>query len=78
MSWQDLVFSIGGVCFLVANMGAILSPTQKPPRLSCAITAICLWAFVVTYASLGLWFSVAVGILSASGWTVLIFQKRIC
>ena len=76
MNWQDLVFSIGNVCFLVANMGAILSPTQKPPRLSCTITAICLWAFVLTYASLDLWFSFCVGTLSASGWTLLVFQKR--
>ena len=78
MSWQDLVFSVGGVFFLVSIMGAILSPTQKPPRFSCALTAFWLWAFVVTYASLDLWFSFYVGVLSASGWTLLFFQKRVC
>jgi len=75
--WQDLVFSVGALFFLASMMGSILSPTQKPPRISCGITAFWLWLFVVVYASYGLWFSMATGVLSASGWTVLLFQRRV-
>lgn len=76
--WQDLVFAAGGIFFIAAMLGSILSKTQKPPIISCAVTAFWLWLFVGVYLSYDLWFSVSTGILSATGWTILIFQRRIC
>ena len=76
MKWQDIVFSVGAVAFLFAIVGSIRSPIQKPPRASCALTAFFLWLFVGVYASYELWISVGTGILSASAWTILFFQKR--
>ena len=77
MPWQDLIFSVGAIAFSISMMGSILSKTQKPPRFSCALTAFFLWLYLAVYASYGLWFSSAMGVFSASGWTILVFQKRI-
>jgi hypothetical protein len=77
LHWQDVIFSLGGIGFLISMMGSIVSKTQKPPRVSCIITAFWLWLFVIVYASYGLWFSTGTGVLSALGWTVLSFQRRV-
>ncbi len=76
-SGKRIVFSVGAVAFSISMMGSILSKTQKPPRFSCIITAFFLWLYLAVYFSYGLWFSTIMGVFSASGWTVLVFQKRV-
>lgn len=76
-SWQDLIFAVGAVAFMISMLGSIVSKTQKPPRWSCLITAFFLWLFIIVYASLGLWVSVVTGLLSSIGWTILVFQRRV-
>ena len=75
--WQDLVFSVGAIGFSISMLASILSPTQKPPRISCIITASFLWLYLLVYLSYGLIFSTVMGIFSAGGWTILVFQKRV-
>lgn len=77
MMWQDWVFAIGAVFFNISIWASIRSKTEKPPRVSCALTAFWLWMFVTVYISFDLWLSVTTGLLSASGWTILFFQKRL-
>ena len=75
--WQDYIFAIGSIFFIIAIIPTLRSKTEKPKRISCAITAFWLWAFLAVYISFGLWFSFSLGLVSASAWTVLALQKRL-
>lgn len=75
MSWQDLVFAVASITFSLALIPAMFS-RSKPPRSTCLLTAIPLWAFVPTEWSLGLRYATVTGAVTALFWTILLFQRR--
>ncbi len=74
MNWQDIVFTIGQLIFVIALIPSIRSK-DKPAFISSAITAVILVGFGITYTSLGLWGSAIFAFLNATAWAILAFQK---
>ena len=72
--WQDYVFSIGLIVFNIALIPAIRSKT-KPPLGTSVPTALIQCIFVVAFASLEMWLSVAGTIVLALLWSTLAAQK---
>ena len=73
--WQDILLSVGGFVFFLALIPSIRSK-NKPSKATCALTAFFLWLYCIVYISLGLWLALVSGILSATAWTILLFQRR--
>lgn len=74
MPWQDMIFTVGGIVFLVALFPSIFSE-DKPALSTSFTTAFTLSVFALTYATLELFFSsISTGLL-ALGWWTLAFQK---
>lgn len=72
--WQDFVFTIGIIVFTIALIPAIFAK-QKPPLATSIPTALFQFVFMVTYTTLGLWFSGASSLLCGSLWAVLAIQR---
>ena len=53
MAWQDVIFSIGNVVFLITLLPIVFNPLAYVPRLSSVPITVMLTLFVVSYASLG-------------------------
>ncbi len=75
LPWQDVVFMVGNLIFLIALLPSIFSD-DKPAKWTSLSTAIVLSLYVVTYYSLSLTYASITGTLSALAWWVLYFQKR--
>ena len=75
MIWQDVILMVGGFGFALALIPAVRAK-NKPPRLTCLATGCLLLAFVVCYATLGLWLAAQSGALTALLWFVLLLQRR--
>jgi NhaP-type Na+/H+ or K+/H+ antiporter len=74
MEWQDAVFGLGGIVFLLALLPSVLQ--QQSPALSTSVsTAIMLVCFAAAYGSLGYYFSGVVAVLTAGVWLVLARQR---
>ena len=71
--WQDWVLMIGGFLFTIALLPSIFGK-RKPERLSSIITGSILLTFGFTYATLGLWKSLAMTIVCAGVWFILAIQ----
>jgi hypothetical protein len=74
MIWQDWVFGIGGFLFSLALIPTIRAK-EKPSIASSVMTGSILTAYLMCYATLGLWIGFASGVLTASAWFVLAIQK---
>lgn len=55
--WQDAVLFAGQIVAVGSHWMTIQHPTHKPPLNACALGAVLMTAFALTYASLGLWLS---------------------
>ena len=75
MIWQDVVIMIACFGFAIALIPSIKGK-RKPERSSCLITTILLTAIAISFATLGLWLSVAAEITAIIAWGILLFQKR--
>ena len=53
MTWQDLTFAGGTIVLAIALLPCVFG-SSKPARLTSAVTALTLAAFLPAYASLGL------------------------
>lgn len=73
MKWQDKVFAIGEIVFLVGLIPSLLSD-HKPAALTSFTTAAMLYSFLAVYASYGLWVTFVLGAITASIWAALGFQ----
>ena len=74
MQWQDLVFSIGNLMLSVALIPTVTGKSK--PELSTSImTAIILFLFGLTFATLSLWFSAVSISVGGTIWTILAFQR---
>lgn len=74
MSWQDLVISGGSFIITLSLIPTVLAK-EKPAPATSLITAAILSIFVVTFASLSLWFTAIVNVFTATLWFTLFFQR---
>jgi len=72
--WQDIVLAIGTLIFSAALLPSIFS-NYKPAIWTCITTGLVLAVFVVTYASLSLWYATITAVLNAILWFILAGQK---
>jgi hypothetical protein len=72
-TWQDWVFSVGQLVFLVALLPCIIGD-NKPEWSTSLITAITLSFFAYTYTTLRLTCSALTAALVAGAWWVLFVQ----
>lgn len=73
--WQDWVLGVGGFGFFIALLPTIFGKS-KPAASSSLVTFLLLIAFVVVYASLGLWKAVGSNGLTALAWGILFLQRK--
>ena len=73
MRWQDLIFTIGSICFSLGLIPMHLG-TSKPPLPSSLLIAAWLWTFTAAYLTLGLAASTASTALTAALWSALAVQ----
>ena len=74
MPWQDWIFTIGQLIFVIALIPTIKGK-DKPAFITSFITSIFIFLFGLTYLSLNLWGSAIFAFLNATAWAVLAFQK---
>lgn len=75
MIWQDMVFMLGQAAFAAALLPAIYGP-MKPPRMTCGVTAVSLYAYVAAFFTLGLYSGAVTTLVCAVCWSILWVQKR--
>lgn len=73
MKWQDRVFSLGEIVFLISLFPSVLSD-HKPAALTSVSTAVMLYLFMVVHASYKLWAAFVLTFITATVWMVLFFQ----
>lgn len=71
--WQDTIFSIGNLIFIIALFPSIFSK-NKPALLTCLLTGITLIAFAITFYTLELWFTVITVSCASTLWLILAAQ----
>lgn len=64
------------VTFVISLMPTIMHATHKPTFLTSSSTAIAVYIFVVTVATLELWFTATLMFLNGVQWTILAYQRR--
>ena len=74
MHWQDWVFSLGQVIFLIALIPT-LKGKNKPEFSTSVITSVILAVFALTYFTLNLIFSTLSSIAMSAAWATLAYQK---
>jgi hypothetical protein len=72
--WQDFVFTIGSLFFIVALVFSVRSP-DKPPVRTSVITGFWLVVFSVVYATLSLPLAAVTSAISGLLWFTLAVQK---
>jgi hypothetical protein len=75
MSWQDLVFGVGSLVFIVALIPALFSE-EKPPLSTSIPTSLVLISFSLTYATLDLPFAAITGAISGCMWGAIAILKH--
>jgi FtsH-binding integral membrane protein len=73
MHWQDFVFTIGSLFFIVALVYSVRNE-DKPPTKTSVITGFWLGVFSVVYATLGLPLAAITSAISAILWGILAAQ----
>lgn len=73
-SWQDLIFGIGSLLFIIALLPTLLG-NNKPAWETAAITSVVLYAFSICYASLDLPFATITSAITASIWLAIAIQS---
>lgn len=71
--WQDWVFALGEVVFLVGLLPSVLGP-EKPAAITSIATGLMLLGFLTVHASYKLWMAFSLCALTASLWFVLAGQ----
>jgi hypothetical protein len=74
MTWQDILLTIGSILLLVALLPSVRAK-DKPIVTTSLLTGTVLFVFAIIYASLDLWFSAAITVLTSTTWLVLAYQK---
>jgi hypothetical protein len=74
MEWQDVVFGVGSILFILALLPALIK-REGPPLSTCLLTGSVLLVFSLKYLSLDLRFAAVTAFLSAALWLGLAVQK---
>ena len=74
MLWQDWIFMVGGFIFSIALIPTIRDK-DKPSVKTSLLTAGVLTAYLICYATLGLWLGFTSGVLTTGAWFLLAYQK---
>lgn len=74
MIWQDLVLTVGQLCFFAALIPTIRAK-EKPAFKTGLITAVVLTVYIPTFWTLKVYLSVFCTILLTGGWWVLTYQS---
>lgn len=69
-NWQDWVFAVGEVVFLIGLLPTVFAD-EKPAPLTSFPTAAMLYAFVVVQYSYRNWMTLVLSLVTASLWVVL-------
>jgi hypothetical protein len=73
MIWQDIILGLGSIVFCLALIPTIFSK-NKPSLWTSVPTCMTLFAFVIVYYSLDLYFAVATTFASATLWDIIALQ----
>ena len=73
-SWQDLLLSICSVLFTVALIPSLKSK-NKPAFATSFMTFLLLATSLIAYASLKLWYTTAITVITAILWLTLAIQR---
>ncbi len=72
--WQDYLFLVGGVVFIVSLLPSLFSK-DKPNWLTSVTTSFFLFCYVVAYFTLCLKFAAVTTLVTAGIWLVMFVQK---
>lgn len=75
MTWQDLVIALGSICFSLALL-PLIRQNSKPPLSTASLTTFWLFAYVIVFATLGLWFSAITAFVNGSLWAIIGWSAR--
>lgn len=73
MKWQDVVFSIGEVVFMVGLVPSVLGP-DKPAAITSLSTAAMLLAYLAVHRSFKLWGAFVLTLITVTMWSILAGQ----
>lgn len=73
-NWQDWVFAIGEVVFLVGLVPTVLQDA-KPSIWTSLPTAVMLYAFMAVQISYKNWLTVGLGFITATLWLIIGVQS---
>lgn len=76
MIWQDAVFTVGGFLLTINLLPTVLNSEAKVPLATSALTALVLYVYAGTMASLGLHYSAVMNLATAAFWTFIAFYRR--
>lgn len=76
MSIQDLIFTLGGIFFIISLIPAMRNPSTAIPLGSSLATGMVLWAFSATSLSLGLVGGCITNFITGSCWLFLAAFRR--
>jgi hypothetical protein len=71
MIWQDLLISIGSICFSIALLPMLKRGADRPPVFTAGLTAFWLYAYFAAFSTLGLWYAAITGAINAVLWTAI-------
>ncbi len=74
--WQDWVLSVSVLAFNLALIPSLIG-AQKPRITTSVLTALFLLPEVVVFATLRLWYSLAMTTVNACLWTALAIQRHL-
>lgn len=76
MNWHDTVFTVGTVIFILALIPMAWNVDTAVPLKSSLSTGLVLAAFAINLLSLGLYFSAAAEVVTASLWLFIAARRR--
>ena len=74
MTWQDWVFSVGGL-FVLVGLVPTIRGEQKPALATSLLTTTLVAIFAATMASMSLWLSALTNALISAVWGILAVQR---
>lgn len=74
MIWQDYIFVVGQVVFIVALLPSIFSE-HKPELLTSVMTGLVLLVYAGTFYSMGLVYGAISTAITAACWLILAYQR---
>lgn len=73
MKWQDAVFALGEIVFMIGLVPSLVGP-DKPSWVTSILTGLMLCGFLTVHASYKLWTAFVLCTVTACMWFVLAWQ----